>query len=111
MHDLIVQGGTIVDGTGQPSFTGDVAVTGGKISGVGSDLGRAKRTLKADGLIVAPGWVDVHTHYDGQVSWDPLLSSISVAWSVDDRDGQLRCGLCAGCTRASRRTDWHDGER
>ena len=74
MHDLIVQGGTIVDGTGQPSFTGDVAVTGGKISGVGSDLGRAKRTLKADGLIVAPGWVDVHTHYDGQVSWDPLLA-------------------------------------
>lgn len=74
MHDLIVQGGTIVDGTGQPSFTGDVAVTDGKISGVGSDLGRAKRTLKADGLIVAPGWVDVHTHYDGQVSWDPLLT-------------------------------------
>ena len=74
MHDLIVQGGTIVDGTGQPSFTGDVAVTDGKISGVGSDLGRAKRTLKADGLIVAPGWVDVHTHYDGQVSWDPLLA-------------------------------------
>ena len=74
MHDLIIQGGTIVDGTGQPSFTGDVAVTKGKISGVGSDLGRAKRTLKADGLIVAPGWVDVHTHYDGQVSWDPLLT-------------------------------------
>ena len=74
MHDLIVQGGTIVDGTGQPSFTGDVAVTDGKISGVGSDLGRTKRTLKADGLIVAPGWVDVHTHYDGQVSWDPLLA-------------------------------------
>ena len=74
MHDLIVQGGTIVDGTGQPSFTGDVAVTDGKISGVGSDLGRAKRTLRADGLIVAPGWVDVHTHYDGQVSWDPLLA-------------------------------------
>ncbi len=74
MHDLIIQGGTIVDGTGQPSFTGDVAVTDGKVSGVGSDLGRAKRTLKADGLIVAPGWVDVHTHYDGQVSWDPLLT-------------------------------------
>ena len=74
MHDLIVQGGTIADGTGQPSFTGDIAVTDGKISGVGSDLGQAKRTLKADGLIVAPGWVDVHTHYDGQVSWDPLLT-------------------------------------
>ena len=55
MHDLIVQGGTIVDGTGQPSFTGDIAVMDGKISGVGSDLGQAKRTLKANGLIVAPG--------------------------------------------------------
>ena len=74
MYDLIVQGGTIVDGTGQPSFSGDVAVTDGRISGVGSDLGQAKRTVKADGLIVAPGWVDVHTHYDGQVSWDPLLT-------------------------------------
>ena len=74
MHDLIVQGGAIVDGTGQPSFTGDVAVTDGRISGVGANLGQARRTLKADGLIVAPGWVDVHTHYDGQVSWDPLLA-------------------------------------
>lgn len=74
MHDPIVEGGTIVDGTGQPSFTGDVAITGGRISGVGANLGQAKRTLKADGLVVAPGWVDVHTHYDGQVSWDPLLT-------------------------------------
>ena len=74
MHDLIVQGGTIVDGTGQPSFSGDVAVTDGRISGVGADLGQARRSLKADGLVVTPGWVDVHTHYDGQVSWDPLLT-------------------------------------
>ena len=74
MHDLIVQGGTIVDGTGRPSCSGDVAVTDGRISGVGSDLGQARRTLKADGLVVTPGWVDVHTHYDGQVSWDPLLA-------------------------------------
>ena len=74
MHDLIVQGGTIVDGTGRPSCSGDVAVTDGRISGVGSDLGQARRTLKADGLVVTPGWVDVHTHYDGQASWDPLLA-------------------------------------
>ena len=74
MHDLIIHGGTIVDGTGKLSFSGDVAVTDGKISGVGADLGQAKRTMNADGLFVAPGWVDVHTHYDGQVSWDPVLT-------------------------------------
>lgn len=74
MHDLIVQGGTIVDGTGRPKFSGDVAVTAGRISGLGSNLGKARRTFRADGLVVTPGWVDVHTHYDGQVSWDPLLS-------------------------------------
>lgn len=74
MHDLIITGGTVVDGTGQPSFTGDVAVTNGRISGVGKDLGPARRTLKADGLLVTPGWVDVHTHYDGQAVWDPLLA-------------------------------------
>jgi N-acyl-D-aspartate/D-glutamate deacylase len=74
MHDLIVTGGTVVDGTGRAAFRGDVAMTGGRISGVGSDLGAAKRTLRAEGLLVTPGWVDVHTHYDGQVSWDPLLA-------------------------------------
>ena len=74
MHDLIITGGTIVDGTGQPAFTGDVAVSNGRITGVGRDLGPARRTLKADGLLVTPGWVDVHTHYDGQAVWDPLLA-------------------------------------
>lgn len=74
MHDLLITGGTIVDGTGRPSFTGDVAITNGRITGVGKDLGAARRTLKADGLFVTPGWVDVHTHYDGQAVWDPLLA-------------------------------------
>lgn len=74
MHDLLIRGGTIVDGAGKPAFTGDVAVTNGRITGVGADLGSARRTLNADGLLVTPGWVDVHTHYDGQVVWDPLLA-------------------------------------
>ena len=74
MHDLIITGGTIVDGTGKPSFTGDVAVTNDRITGVGKDLGAARRTIKADGLLVTPGWVDVHTHYDGQAVWDPMLA-------------------------------------
>ncbi len=74
MHDILIKGGTIVDGIGQPRFTGDVAVTADRISGVGSDLGAARRTIDASGLLVTPGWVDVHTHYDGQASWDPQLA-------------------------------------
>ena len=73
MHDLIISNGSVVDGTGKPAFTADIAVQDGKIVAVGKDLGVAHRKIPAEGLLVAPGWVDVHTHYDGQVSWDPLL--------------------------------------
>jgi N-acyl-D-amino-acid deacylase len=74
MHDIVIRGGTIVDGTGDASFTGDVAIEGGHIAAVGGKLGPAKREISADGLLVTPGWVDVHTHYDGQAMWDPLLA-------------------------------------
>jgi N-acyl-D-aspartate/D-glutamate deacylase len=74
MHDVLIKGGNIIDGTGKPGFTGDVAFTDGRISGVGKDLGLARRTIDAAGLMVTPGWVDVHTHYDGQVTWDPQLA-------------------------------------
>ena len=74
MHDLVIRAGTVVDGTGREPFTGDVAIKDGKIAAVGRDVGQAKREIDADGLTVTPGWVDVHTHYDGQVSWDPLLA-------------------------------------
>ncbi len=74
MHDIVISGGTIVDGTGEPAFTGDVAISNGVITAVGHDaLGAAKRRIDADGLVVTPGWVDVHTHYDGQVTWDEDL--------------------------------------
>ena len=75
MHDLILRGGTLVDGTGAPPRTADVAVDGDRISAVG-DLGgeAARREVDADGLLVTPGFVDMHTHYDGQATWDPLLS-------------------------------------
>ncbi len=77
MHDIVIRGGTIVDGTGAPAFTGDIAVEGGRIAGVGGKAGPARRVIDADGLLVTPGWVDVHTHYDGQATWDPILAPSS----------------------------------
>jgi N-acyl-D-amino-acid deacylase len=77
MHDLVIRGGTVVDGTGQPGCTADVAVDGGTIAAVGADVGRGRREIDADGLLVTPGFVDVHTHYDGQATWDPYLTPSS----------------------------------
>jgi len=77
MHDIVIRGGTIIDGSGKPAFTGDVAIAGGRIAAVGGKQGPARREIDADGLLVTPGWVDVHTHYDGQAMWDPLLAPSS----------------------------------
>ncbi|MCC5954021.1 MAG: amidohydrolase family protein [Acidimicrobiia bacterium] len=77
MHDLIIRGGTVVDGTGVERRTADVAVTDGTITAVGRLGERAHRTIDADGALVLPGWVDVHTHYDGQATWDPELAPSS----------------------------------
>jgi N-acyl-D-aspartate/D-glutamate deacylase len=74
MHDVVIRSGTIVDGTGEPARTGDVAIDGGRVTGVGGKAGAARREIDADGLLVTPGWVDIHTHYDGQVTWDPFLT-------------------------------------
>jgi len=74
MHDIVIRGGTIVDGTGRAAFAGDVAVDGGRIAAGGGKAGPARRDIAADGLLVTPGWVDVHTHYDGQATWDPILA-------------------------------------
>ena len=74
MHDIVIRGGTIIDGTGKAAFTGDVAIAGDRIAAVGGKLGPARREIDAAGLLVTPGWVDVHTHYDGQAMWDPLLA-------------------------------------
>ncbi len=71
MHDLVIRGGTVVDGTGAAPRQADVAIQGDRVVAVGENLGDAEREIDATGMVVAPGWVDVHTHYDGQVTWDP----------------------------------------
>jgi N-acyl-D-aspartate/D-glutamate deacylase len=76
-YDLIIRNGTIVDGTGSPRFTGDVAVKDGLIAAVGTVHGDATREIDAGGKVVAPGWVDVHTHYDGQATWDQEMAPSS----------------------------------
>ena len=68
-HDLVIRGGTVADGTGAPTRTADVAIDGGVITDVGRVGGDARRTIDADGLLVTPGFVDIHCHYDGQASW------------------------------------------
>lgn len=72
--ELLIRGGEIVDGTGAPAFRGDVAIGGGRILGVGGKIDAPDaRVIDADGALVSPGWVDVHTHFDGQVAWDDTL--------------------------------------
>src|SRR5260370_7008046 len=76
-YDLIVKNGTVVDGTGAPRLVADVAVNGGKIAAIGKIKDGARRTIDASDLVVAPGFVDPHTHYDAQICWDPLATSSS----------------------------------
>ncbi len=74
MYDTIIKAGTVVDGTGAAPVTADVAITDGAIVEIGKLSGAARETIDADGLLVTPGWVDIHTHYDGQATWDSQLA-------------------------------------
>jgi N-acyl-D-aspartate/D-glutamate deacylase len=79
MHDLLVTGGLVVDGTGVPGRRADVAIAGGRVVGIGRHRGeQARRTVDADGLVVAPGIVDAHTHYDPQITWDGLCDTAAL---------------------------------
>ena len=77
MHDLVLRAGTIVDGSGGEPYVGDLAVDGERVAAIGRVHDRGRREIDADGLLVLPGFVDVHTHYDGQVTWDPHLTPSS----------------------------------
>lgn len=75
MHDLVIRGGTVVDGSGDPRRAADVAIDGGMITTVGAVSGQGRREIDARGLMVSPGFVDLHTHYDAQYTWDPYATS------------------------------------
>src|SRR3954447_15698624 len=76
VYDLLITGGLVVDGSGVPGRPADVAITDGKVEAIGRLRGgAAQQTIDADGLVVAPGIVDAHTHYDPQITWDPLCDT------------------------------------
>jgi N-acyl-D-aspartate/D-glutamate deacylase len=77
MHDLVIRGGTVVDGTGAEPRIADVAIDGGKVTSVGKGAAAGRREVDARHLLVTPGFVDIHTHYDGQATWDPFLTPSS----------------------------------
>jgi N-acyl-D-aspartate/D-glutamate deacylase len=90
-HDLLIRGGTVVDGSGAEPYSADVAVTGGRITAVGQVDGPAHRTVEADGALVTPGFVDVHCHYDGQATWDSQL--VPSAWHGVTTAVMGNCGV------------------
>jgi N-acyl-D-aspartate/D-glutamate deacylase len=102
--DLSIRGGTIVDGSGKPRFTGDIGVKDGRIVEMGKGTSTAARTIEADGLIVAPGFIDGHTHMDAQVAWDPLGSCS--CWHGVTSVVMSNCGFAlAPCKPADR--EWY----
>src|SRR3954469_12573330 len=103
MHDLVVRGGTVVDGTGAEARTADVAVTDGKVTEVGKVDGKGRQEIEADGQLVTPGWVDIHTHYDGQATWDDVLAP--TAWHGVTTLVMGNCGVGFAPATPDRR-DW-----
>ena len=100
-YDLLIRNGTIVDGTGAPRQRADVAVAGGKIAALGKITDSAKKIIDASDLIVAPGFIDPHTHYDAQICWDPLVTCSSWHGVTSVLMGNCGVGL-APCKPAER---------
>jgi len=91
MHDLVIRGGTVVDGTGAPRFVADIAVDGGIITAMGQISASGREEIDASGKIVAPGFVDIHTHYDGQATWDSEMGPSS--WHGVTTVVMVNCGV------------------
>jgi N-acyl-D-aspartate/D-glutamate deacylase len=103
VHDLVIRAGTVVDGSGDPPRTADVAIDGARIAAVGVVHEPARETIEARGLLVTPGFVDVHTHYDGQATWDAALAPS--CWHGVTTVVFGNCGVGFAPARADRR-DW-----
>ena len=73
MAELVIRGGTVIDGTGTDGYRADVGIDGGRIVEIAPEINGGDRELDASGCVVAPGFIDIHTHYDAQVFWDPRL--------------------------------------
>lgn len=101
MYDLLIRGGTLIDGTGGAARRGDIAVADGAIAAIGERLGGARRTIEADGALVTPGFVDVHSHYDGQASWDGALLPAPLHGATTVAMGSCGVGF-APCRAADR---------
>ncbi|MBO0852365.1 MAG: amidohydrolase family protein, partial [Nocardia sp.] len=74
MYDIVIRGGDVVDGTGAPPRRADLAIDGDRIAEVGTGIAQGRREIDASGRIVTPGFIDVHTHLDAQLFWDPLAT-------------------------------------
>ncbi len=103
MHDIVIRNALIVDGSGETAQHGDVAINGETIVAVGGKQGVAHQEINADGLILTPGWVDVHTHYDGQATWDELLTPS--CWHGVTTTVMGNCGVGFAPAHANKR-DW-----
>ena len=105
-YDLVIRGGRVVDGTGaRAPFRADVAVVGGKIAAVGDVAGRGSEEIDATGQLVTPGFVDIHTHYDGQVTWEHRLMPSSDHGMTTAVIGNCGIGF-APCRRRTIATRW-----
>ena len=111
MFDLVIRNGTVFDGTGAPRRVADVAVQDGKIAAVGPKLGKGRREIDAAGLMVTPGFVDIHTHYDGQATWDPFVTPSSWHGVTTTVFGNCGVGFAPVRPGKSRLPDQPDGRR
>ena len=106
-YDVLIKKGTLIDGTGSPAVPGNLAISGGRIAGVGDVDGLAKRVIDADGAVVTPGFIDPHTHYDAQICWDGAVTPSS--WHGVTSVVMGNCGVgIAPCRPDAREIAMHD---